>query len=131
MRRLLQRKQLFPWNLEVHIALVDRRTMQGINRQFRGKNKPTNVISVLLGDGNPSHALRQSSHLGEIILCPDVLEAEAIEEGISFRERFSRMLVHGMIHLTGIDHERSSAEETSALELEESLVRALFPRRNP
>lgn len=128
-RSLLMRTQFFPWNLELSIALLNTREMRTVNNRFRGKDKATNVISVFLDDATEPPSKIKTVH-GEILLCPTVLKAEAEAEGVSYREHFSRMLIHGMIHVRGIDHERSAAEESSALQLEESLVRSLFPRRS-
>ena len=80
---------------EVSITLVDDKKIHMINKQYRGFDKPTNVISFELGD---------DVLLGDIFISLDTVKREAIESGISVEEHTAHMIVHGMLHLQGYDH---------------------------
>jgi probable rRNA maturation factor len=75
------------------IAFVDEEKSQEINKKYRKKNKPTNILSF---------SLRKNE--GEIILCPNVIKREAKSFGKTFSQLLKLLIVHGMLHLKGIDH---------------------------
>ncbi|MGM0564361.1 MAG: rRNA maturation RNase YbeY [Pseudomonadota bacterium] len=85
---------------------------QQLNREYRQRDKPTNVLSFPMEmppveDGEPRL-------LGDIAICPAVVAVEAAEQGKKLPEHWAHMSVHGVLHLLGYDHE----EETQALEME-------------
>lgn len=80
---------------EVSITLVDDAKIRKINKQYRGFDKPTNVLSFELGD---------DVLLGDIFVSIDTVKREAIDAGISVEEHTAHMIVHGMLHLQGYDH---------------------------
>ena len=80
---------------EVSITLVDDRQIHKLNKQYRGMDKPTNVLSFELGD---------DVLLGDIFISLDTVKKEATEAGISVPEHTAHMIVHGMLHLQGYDH---------------------------
>ncbi len=80
---------------EVSITLVDDAKIRKINKQYRGFDKPTNVLSFELGD---------DVLLGDIFVSIDTVKREAINAGISVEEHTAHMIVHGMLHLQGYDH---------------------------
>jgi len=86
----------------VSVVLVDPRRMRQLNRVYRGKDKPTNVLSFPGG----------KEALGEIVLCPSVIRKDALEYKISFQRAVSWMFVHGLLHLLGYDHKTSKDETT-------------------
>lgn len=91
--------------------------MRVINREYLGKDRPTNVISFSLQEGecvggNP-HAL------GDVIISADTAAREAEEGGMVFFERLSFLLLHGILHLCGYDHERSGEAEAHRMEQKE------------
>ena len=91
--------------LEVAVRFCDAQEMQDTNMRFRGKNKPTDVLSF-----PPSTQLIEDSrHLGDILICLPVCLCQAAEARVSFSSEVERMLVHGIVHLLGYDHERSEA----------------------
>ena len=80
---------------EVSITLVDDKQIRKINKQYRGIDKPTNVLSFELGD---------DVLLGDIFISLDTVKKQASEAGISVAEHTAHMVVHGMLHLQGFDH---------------------------
>jgi probable rRNA maturation factor len=103
---------------EVSVRIVDESEMQALNREFRGKDKPTNVLSFPAGDikGLPSGA---RIPLGDIIVCASVVRAEAEEQGKSLGDHWAHMLIHGTLHLLGFDHvQDAEADVMEGLEIQ-------------
>ncbi|MDD5285367.1 MAG: rRNA maturation RNase YbeY [Desulfuromonadaceae bacterium] len=104
-----------PDDTELSISIVGDRSIRAINREFLGRDKPTNVISFSLQEGDCSginpHAM------GDIIISADTAAREAEEGGMDFFERIAFLLLHGVLHLCGYDHERSG--ETAARKMEQ------------
>jgi probable rRNA maturation factor len=91
--------------------------MRIINRDYLGKDRPTNVISFSLQEGdcggvNP-HAL------GDVVISADTAAREAADGDLEFFERLSFLLLHGILHLCGYDHERSGEEEAQKMQQKE------------
>ncbi len=93
---------------EVSVRVVDTEEMQALNRDYREKDKVTNVLSFPAGEtaGLPSDA-RQP--LGDIVICAAVVSDEAASQGKALADHWAHMLVHGTLHLLGHDH-KSDAE---------------------
>jgi probable rRNA maturation factor len=87
-----------------HVSLVftDKPEIQKLNKEFRNKDMPTDVLSF---------NLNEPDHLGEIVICPKVVEEQAEEYGVTFEAEMMKMYVHGVLHLLGYDHERSAKDE--------------------
>ncbi|MGM3174857.1 rRNA maturation RNase YbeY [Dickeya lacustris] len=100
---------------EVTIRIVDEEESHHLNLTYRGKDKPTNVLSFPF-EAPPEVELPL---LGDLVICRQVVEQEAVEQGKSAEEHWAHMVVHGSLHLLGYDHiEDSEAEEMEALETE-------------
>jgi len=84
------------------LAFVDKEEIKKLNKKFRKKNKPTDVLSFLLNE---------KECFGEIIICPEVVKENALKYGIEFRKEMLKVFVHGILHLCGYDHEKSKKEE--------------------
>ncbi len=98
---------------EVSVYIVDEAESQDLNNQYRGKDKPTNVLSfpadIPDAVGIPL--------LGDLVVCAPVVEREAQEQGKTLEAHWAHMLVHGTLHLLGYDHiEDDEAEVMEALE---------------
>jgi probable rRNA maturation factor len=98
---------------EVSVVLTDDAEQRELNREWRGIDKSTNVLSFpQLEPFAPVEGL-----VGDIILARETLEREAAEMGIGFNEHFTHLVVHGFLHLLGYDHiEDDEAEEMEGLE---------------
>ncbi|MCW2255911.1 putative rRNA maturation factor [Providencia alcalifaciens] len=100
---------------EVTIRIVDEEESHHLNLTYRGKDKPTNVLSFPF-EAPPEVEL---SLLGDLIICRQVVEQEAIEQQKSAEEHWAHMVIHGCLHLLGYDHiEDEEAEEMEGLETE-------------
>ena len=82
------------------IACVDEKTSQKLNKKYRQKNKPTNILSFPL-----------KKDMGEIILCPDVIKREAKNFNKTFPKFMGFLVIHGMLHLKGFEHSSTMEKE--------------------
>lgn len=81
----------------VSVAFVSEAEIRGLNARYRGKDKVTDVLSF--GD-------REGEHLGEVLLCYAQARRQAVQQGHTVRDENLFLLVHGLLHLFGMDHER-------------------------
>lgn len=107
-------------NCEIGIACVDNAESQQLNLEYRGKDKPTNVLSFPSDLPDEMAAILDSFPIGDLVICIPVVLQEALDQQKTPIEHFTHMLVHGTLHLMGYDHETSEtdAEEMEALEIE-------------
>ncbi len=105
---------------EVGIACVDNDESHKLNLQYRGKDKPTNVLSFPSDLPDEMAQILDTFPIGDLVISIPVVLQEAIEQNKAPIEHFTHMLVHGTLHLMGYDHETSDedAEEMEALEIE-------------
>lgn len=111
------------------VVLSDDASIREMNKQFRTKDKPTNVLSFPayeeIGDLRAALAmpldaamLEDAAYIGDMILALETIEREAKEQEKAFRDHFSHLLVHGTLHLLGYDHMTPEEEaEMEALEI--------------
>lgn len=92
---------------EVNVLFTGDRAMRTLNRRYRGKDRPTDVLSFSFREG--AFPQVQPDLLGDIIIAVPVAERQAREQGHSLRREFERLLVHGVLHLAGYDHEQDAA----------------------
>ena len=105
----------FQEEAEVTIRLVDEAESHELNLTYRGKDRPTNVLSFPF-ECPPGIELPL---LGDLIICRQVVEREAAEQGKTLSAHWAHMVVHGSLHLLGYDHiEEEEADEMEALEKE-------------
>lgn len=98
---------------ELTIRIADEAESQQLNHEYRGKDKPTNVLSFPFD----SPAGIDLPLIGDLVICPQVVAKEAEEQEKSLQDHFAHMVVHGCLHLLGFDHiEPSDAEEMETLE---------------
>lgn len=107
--------------VEVSVRIVDADESRALNRDYRGKDRETNVLSFPAGDdGLPPDVARP---LGDLVICAPVVLREAGEQGKSVADHWGHLLVHGSLHLLGFDHETDA--EASAMEgLEREILAA-------
>jgi probable rRNA maturation factor len=102
---------------EVSFVLTDDKHMRVLNRSYRGKDKPTNVLSFAALEGEAPKA-GMPWILGDVVLTSGVIAREAKTQRKSVPDHLSHLAVHGVLHLLGYDHERSAdAEAMEALEI--------------
>lgn len=109
-------------SLAADLALMDDVGVRGLNRDWRGQDKPTNVLSFPAPDAaSGRHEIRL---LGDIVMAEETLLAEAVASGIPPLHHFQHLLVHGLLHLLGHDHE-DDAEATIMEALETRILASL------
>jgi probable rRNA maturation factor len=102
---------------ELSILFTDDAAIQVLNREWRAKDKPTNVLSFPAFPVEPGDALPPM--LGDIVLAFETVKREADEENKPFAHHLTHLTVHGLLHLLGYDHEtEEQAEEMEGLERE-------------
>lgn len=105
--------------LEVSVVLVDDKTVRDLNRTYRNKDKPTNVLSFAALEGEKPEPAESALLLGDIVFGYETIERESKEADKSFADHFSHLLVHGMLHLLGYDHENDKdADIMESLEIQ-------------
>ena len=90
------------------IRIVDEPESRALNRQYRGIDEPTNVLSFPFEA--PPHV--PSRHIGDLVICAPVVEREAAEQGKPLEAHWAHMVVHGVLHLLGYDHQTDADAET-------------------
>ncbi len=110
-------------NVELSISLVDNETIQNINREWRGKNRPTDVLSFPLDEDTPSGY--QYRLLGDVIISLPYAKKQAEEIGLSYKEEILRLLTHGILHLLGYDHETSEEDAKIMFSLQDKIFSKL------
>lgn len=104
---------------EIGIACVDNDESHKLNLEYRKKDKPTNVLSFPSDIPEEVLPLLDAWPMGDLVICIPVVLQEAIDQSKTPIKHFTHMLVHGVLHLMGYDHETSEAdaEEMEALEI--------------
>ena len=100
-----------PNDVEVSVRIVDAKEVRALNREYRDKDKATNVLSFPAGPlaGLPDDA---PTLLGDIVVCASVVDSEAAEQGKALADHWAHMLVHGTLHLLGFDHQDDTEAAT-------------------
>lgn len=88
----------------ISISLVGDGEMRELNREYRGKDKPTDVLSFANLEGPPVPGGEE--HLGDLVISVETARRQAVEYGVTFTQEMARLTVHGILHLLGYDHER-------------------------
>ncbi len=128
---LLKRAAALAWlgagKATVTVSFVGADESQQLNQEWREKDKPTNVLSFPfdLPEGWES----KTQLLGDLVVCPSVLVAEASEQGKSLAEHAAHLVVHGLLHLQGYDHE--TEDEAIEMEALEARLLAQVGIKNP
>ncbi len=126
-RRILNR--LGYQGYELTVVLVDDREITRLNRRYFRRNRPTNVISFPMMDGTPLSI--QAKMLGDVIISADTAKRDAEEVGKKAGEEILFLLIHGILHLAGYDHEGAKKERSEMEAKEKDLFARLAnpPRR--
>ena len=110
---------------EVSVLLLGDRAMRTLNRRYRGKDRTTDVLSFPLREGK--FPLVQRYLLGDIVICMPAAARQARVAGESLSQEIDRLLVHGLLHLLGHDHERGG-REARRMEARERRLREAIKR---
>ncbi|MEI8321117.1 MAG: rRNA maturation RNase YbeY [Alphaproteobacteria bacterium] len=116
----LQEFPLYRGKIEVSVLLTDDLHIQALNREYREKDQPTNVLSFPLEDLQKGTFLPKVPHilLGDMVFAFETILKESKAEEISFQDHLFHLCIHSFLHLLGFDHEADEdAEEMEALEI--------------
>jgi len=111
---------------QITIRLVDEQEITQLNHSYRGKNKATNVLSFPVENDFPELAnlegeagdLAEFNLLGDVVICHSVIAHEAEAQSKAILDHYAHMVVHGVLHLCGYDHQDdTSANEMESLEI--------------
>ncbi len=109
---------------ELSILIVDDEQIRVINRDYLQRDKSTNVISFAMQEGEGGGI--QPTLLGDIVISADTAARDAAEAGLVFESELYFLLLHGILHLLGYDHERGTEEDARWMEEREREIFALI-----
>jgi probable rRNA maturation factor len=110
-------------NAELSVLFVGDRAMRSLNRRYRGKDKSTDVLSFSLREGKFPHI--QPNILGDIVIAVPTAVRQAAETGHTLSREIEFLLIHGLLHLLGYDHERGEEEARKMKRRERQLLKRL------
>jgi probable rRNA maturation factor len=108
---------------ELSLAFVTNKEIENLNRKFRNKPTPTDVLSF------PADDYPDGRFLGDVVISVEKAEEQAKDGGWTLDEEIDRLLIHGILHLLGYDHEKSRKEAEIMRALERKLARALCGKK--
>jgi len=111
---------------ELSIVLVDDAEIQLLNRDYLQRDKPTNVISFSMREGEGGNL--HPDLLGDVVISTETAARDAAEAGVSFESEVLFLLLHGILHLCGYDHERGTADDASIMEAKEQEIFAMLSK---
>jgi probable rRNA maturation factor len=111
---------------ELSVLIVDDAEIQVINRDYLNRDRPTNVISFAMQEGEGGGV--QPGLLGDVVISADTAARDALEAGIALESELYFLLLHGILHLLGFDHERGTEEEARCMEAREKEIFALLEK---
>ncbi len=114
-------------NVEVSLTLTNDEVIKELNKNWRNKDKPTDVLSFPAGDV-PGYKYRV---LGDIVISVPYTVRQAEEIGVSFYEELVRLIAHGLLHLLGYDHEKSEDEAKLMFDKQEKLIKHILKQIPP
>lgn len=115
-RKIVSAKQI---SQELTLVFLDKKPAQKINFEFRGKDYATDVLSFDSMD---------PASFGELVLCPEVLKRQSKEHKLTYRQELGYMLLHGILHLLGYDHEQSKKEALRMFALQDEIFEILLKK---
>jgi len=110
-----------PAGAEVTVRYVESEESRALNAAFRHKDRPTNVLSFPASEDPVDLPVLPGAsvpYLGDLVICPEIVEQEAAQQGKSRRAHHAHMVVHGILHLLGYDHlTPAQAEQMEPIEI--------------
>lgn len=117
----------------INLSICGNYKIKKLNKEFRNKDKVTDVLSFPLQDdvrNNHLDAFFPQVELGDIYISKEVCQKQSKEFNLSFEEEFIHLFIHGVLHLLGYDHEINEAEEKLMFSLEEKLLKFISKTKN-
>ena len=120
LRQVLDKLDKDKW--EVSVLLTGDAFIQKLNREYRGKDEPTDVLSFAQVDSNEDFPdKRDRFYAGDIVISMETLAKNADYFGIGVNEELKRLLVHGILHLSGMNHENNNPDQPMLVKQEKIL----------
>jgi probable rRNA maturation factor len=116
-------------NCSINIRFCSLQEIQQYNLQFRKKNYPTDVLSfpVIINNFEIPTGVNE---LGDIVICPEICSKQAKKHRITLAQELEKMIVHGILHLKGFDHERNEASQEIMTSVEKKILQLLIKHFN-
>jgi len=116
-------------NQELSVLLTNDKKIQELNKKYRGQNQATDVLSFPQSEGEESEP---NVHLmGDVVISMMTAKRQSVEHGLSFDEEIILLLIHGILHLLGFEHERSE-EEANLMKIKtRELFNQVYPNKKP
>ena len=111
------------------MVIVDDEEIRSLNRQYLDRDRPTNVISFPMQEGEGSGL--HPNILGDVVISADTAARDAADAGIGFESELFFLLLHGILHLLGFDHERGTEDQALAMEARERVLFAMIREEFP
>jgi probable rRNA maturation factor len=111
---------------QLSILIVDDTRIAELNQAYLNHDGPTNVISFPMQEGDFSEITPEV--LGDVVISADTAHREAVDAGMQLSERFDQLLIHGILHLVGFDHEHSQ-EDAAIMEQKSDQLMELIHRK--
>ena len=114
---------------ELSVLLADDRKIRTLNKQYRSQDRATDVLSFSQNEGEEN---KPNSHLmGDVVISIVTAKRQAAEHGLTLEEEIVLLLIHGILHLLGFDHERSNEEACHMKQKTRELFDWIFPNKKP
>jgi probable rRNA maturation factor len=112
--------------VEVEVVLADEAIVRDLNRLYRGRDEPADVLSFAAMEGEAFLAAPdEAPSLGEVVICLPIAKSQAADAGRSATGEIAHLLTHGLLHLLGYDHEEDEAESQRMKAREDELLASL------
>ena len=117
-------------NQELSVLLTDDKKIRTLNKLYRGENRATDVLSFSQSEEKEED--KPNSHLmGDVVISTVTAKRQAAEHGLTLEEEIVLLLIHGILHLLGFDHERSNEEACHMKQKTRELFDWIFPNKKP
>jgi len=114
-------------NTEVSLALVNDAYMRNLNRQYRGIDTPTDVLSFAMQEGEPVPGIDgEELILGDVVISLQTALRQSTEYGVSFHQEMAYLVIHGILHLIGYDHQEEEEQQLMRQKEENLMTRIEF-----
>lgn len=123
-------EQMGEGGCELSVALVRDDEMHRLNRDYRGKDRTTDVLAFALREGEAT-GTQEPSLLGDVVISVPTAERQARERGLATERELTELLLHGILHLLGYDHERSPAEARRMFAKQRALLGTITGAASP
>ncbi|MCL6446902.1 MAG: rRNA maturation RNase YbeY [Armatimonadetes bacterium] len=114
---------------EVSVVFVDDEYIRRLNRQYRGVDSPTDVLSFAMLEGEPLAGKEEELILGDVVVSLPAAQRQSAEYGHSLEREVAYLIVHGMLHLLGYDHQTAEQKQVMRAREEAVLEKLNLPRK--